>query len=171
MMYNEALWWLEMIFGSCILPWSPATSNEPWGGIYIAHTPQTSRWKKADKKFYHRLNRCSHFCHHRFNRWVQFPTSQRLLQSTDVINRCSVGLTGECSCWKTNSLDNCTDVHQYLASVHPVYRFCLSCCVQCTDVFKKPNVGSTGVTKTPRRAPSQCTDVCVFLSVGSTGDT
>ena len=36
MMYNEALWWLEMIFGSCILPWSPAHTNEAWGGIYIA---------------------------------------------------------------------------------------------------------------------------------------
>jgi len=96
---------------------------------------------------------------------------QRLPQSTDVINRCSVGLTGECSCWKTNSLDNCTDVHQYLASVHPVYRFCLSCWVHCIDVFNFPGVGSTGVNKTPRRAPSQCTDVCNFLSVGSTGDT
>ena len=38
MMYNEVLRWLEMIFGFCILPWSPALSNEPWGGIYIAHT-------------------------------------------------------------------------------------------------------------------------------------
>ena len=68
MMCNEVLWWLEMIFGSCILPWSPELSNEPWGGIDIAHTPQTSRWKKTDKKRYHRLNRCSRFCHHRFNR-------------------------------------------------------------------------------------------------------
>ena len=49
MMYNEALWWLEMFFKCSMLPRSPALSKEPWGGIYIAHTPQTSRWKKADK--------------------------------------------------------------------------------------------------------------------------
>ena len=36
MMYNEALGWLEMIFYSCMLVWSPALTNEAWGGIYIA---------------------------------------------------------------------------------------------------------------------------------------
>src|SRR6185295_9844381 len=70
-----------------------------------------------------------------------------------AINRCCVGLTGECSCpvnsekqtlWTTAPTFTKTQ-----SSVHPVYRPCLSFWVHCTDVFNFPNVGSTGETKIP----------------------
>ena len=49
MMYNEALWWLQMIFGSCILPWSPATSNDLALGVYIATHPKLAVGKRLTK--------------------------------------------------------------------------------------------------------------------------
>ena len=142
-----------MIFCSCILPWSPALSNEPWGGIYIAHTPKTSRWKKADKKCYHRLNRCSHFCHHRFNRWVHFPTSRYTSTATSIDRRnqpeCNINVssTGECnsftfhgkpSFWTTAPMCLTGDT-----SDQPVYVFFLIFIWQCTDVYIFFNIGLT----------------------------
>jgi len=36
MMYNDALWWLEVFFKCSRLQQLQDTPNEAWGGIYIA---------------------------------------------------------------------------------------------------------------------------------------
>ena len=49
MMYNEALWWLEMFFKCSKLSATPALSNEACGGIYIAQPFKLAVGKRLTK--------------------------------------------------------------------------------------------------------------------------
>ena len=81
-----------------------------------------------------------------------------------------IGLTGECNFFTFHEKSPLwtTEPMRLIgaSSVQPVYVFSSVFICQCTDVYNFCSVGSTGVTKTSRRAPSQCTDVYIFFNVG-----
>ena len=89
MMYNDALWWMELML--ILNRTSRVSSNLKWpglGGIYRPHTPK-ELLGKADKNSYRRLNRRSSFVNTGSTGECTFHSSSRycLPTATWSINR------------------------------------------------------------------------------------
>ena len=153
MMYNDALRWLERIFNSSMLPRSPATTNEAWGGIYIAQPFKLAAGKRLTKSLNTLLIRRSVFVITGLTGECIFPATSRYCSNGYLIN-CTdaleiiVGLTGECKLRNPPKNRVSGQLHRRSLCLDRRFNRCLqnSCClfslqVHYTGECKTPNAG------------------------------